>query len=100
MTRTFFTRLPEFFLHNDVPPAADGDQRRDVRGGCRGRSRKRFFRDIVVQRSIPGRQIFHQRRAVVVAQLMERSLVTLEVRGCKPVIGKLYFLSTELKRQK
>ena len=28
--------------------------------------------------------------AVVVAQLVERSLPTLEVRGSNPVIGKLY----------
>ena len=41
--------------------------------------------------------------AVVVAQLVERSLPTPEIRGSKPVIGKfyiIYMLSTGLKRQK
>ena len=42
-------------------------------------------------------------RAVVVAQLVERSLPIPEVRGSNPVIGKNYIghlLSTGLKRQK
>ena len=43
-------------------------------------------------------------RAVVVAQLVERSLPTPEVRGSNPVIGKnllnIYLLSTVLKRRK
>ena len=41
--------------------------------------------------------------AVVVDQLVEWSLPTLEVRGSNPVIGKLYisyFLSAVLKRRK
>ena len=41
--------------------------------------------------------------AVVVAQLVERSLPTPEVRGSKPVIGKFYMehlLSTATKRRK
>ena len=47
------------------------------------------------------RQLF--KRAVVVAQLAERSLPTPEVRGSNPVLGKIYIehclLSTVLKRQ-
>ena len=48
----------------------------------------------------------YSKRAVVVAQLVERSLPTLEVRGSNPVIGKLLYrtficlLSTVLKRRK
>ena len=41
--------------------------------------------------------------AVVVAQLVERSLPTLEVHGSNPVIGKIYmerFLSTLYKIRK
>ena len=41
--------------------------------------------------------------AVVVAQLVERSLLTPEVRGLNPVIGKIYiehgFLSIVLKNE-
>ena len=43
--------------------------------------------------------------AVIVAQLVEQSLPTLEIRGSNTVIGKLLYrtficlLSTELKRQ-
>ena len=42
--------------------------------------------------------------AVIVAHLVERSLLTPEVHGLNPVIGKIYIeqclLSTVLKRQK
>ena len=41
--------------------------------------------------------------AVVVAQLVERLLLTPEVRGLNPVIGKIYIerlLSIVLKKQK
>ena len=46
----------------------------------------------------------YSKRAVVVAQLVERSFPTPEVRGSNPVIGKLLYrtficlLSTVLKR--
>ena len=49
---------------------------------------------------------FFLHKAVVVAQLVERSLPTPEVRGLNPVIGKLLYrtficlLSTILKRRK
>ena len=45
----------------------------------------------------------HKIWAVVVAQLVERSLPLAEVCGSNPVIGKIYIehlLSTLLKRQK
>ena len=50
-----------------------------------------------------GLQVKHSRNgAVVVAQLVERSLPTPEVRGSNPVIGKIYIehclLSTVKKR--
>ena len=37
------------------------------------------------------------RRAVVVTQLVERSLLTPEICGSNPVIGKFYLLSILLK---
>ena len=36
-------------------------------------------------------------RAVVVAQLVERSLLIPEIRGSNPAIGKFYLLSTDKK---
>ena len=51
--------------------------------------------------------IFVGLRAVVVAQLVERSILLPEVQGSNPVIGKIYIehlfaclLSTVLKRRK
>ena len=38
--------------------------------------------------------------AVVVAQLVERSLPTPKIRSLNPVIGNFDLLSTEIKRQK
>ena len=35
--------------------------------------------------------------AVVVAQLVEQLLLTLEIHGSNPVIGKFYFISTLLR---
>ena len=69
----------------------------------------------VVGRGIENRTIFNYEAhikktkgwAVVVAQLVERSLPIPEVRGSNPVIGKFYtehlftcLLSTALKRRK
>ena len=38
--------------------------------------------------------------AVVVGQLVERSLPTLEIYSSNPVVGKFYLLTTTFNRQK
>ena len=43
---------------------------------------------------------FGQNWAVVVAQLVEWSLLTPEVHGSNPVVGKLYILSNVLEKKK
>ena len=46
------------------------------------------------------RESRERERVLVVEQLVERSLPTLEICGSNPVFGKIYELSTVLKSRK